>query len=172
MSVSGRSVMNTWKRCPSTSVKVSCAPGVVLRDGRWLGCRRASGQVDQVGDLGDLGAVAFVAAIRGDCGLPALASGQKDRRYGLFWSGRTRSRTHVRRPAGNRRNPWVSAPESARADHLDLARVDQVTAPTLASSRRGPPPCSTGVPGPQYPGERFAVASRNASSGWNPKVCL
>ena len=65
---------NTWKRCPSTSVKVSWAPGcgssrrAIIRN---PAARPVpSNSVDEVGDLGDFGVVAQLGAVGGDRRLP------------------------------------------------------------------------------------------------------
>ena len=71
MSGSSRSVMNTWKRCPSMIGERQLGAGV------WLftthdhaGAVRPTGQIDEVGDLSDLRVVAFVDPIGGHRGLP------------------------------------------------------------------------------------------------------
>src|SRR4051794_7305792 len=91
------SVRTAWKRRPSSSVNVNCAPG-------WASSRRTitrrpgrpAGEVEPVGEFGDLGAVVVAQlAVLGEGRLPRPVGQSEDRLAERFGERETDRETDV-----------------------------------------------------------------------------
>jgi len=163
--------MNTWKRCRHIG-EVSCAPG--CGSSRRAMARVPSGQRDR-----SIRSVISATSAPSRSSLPSaglrLPAPLRDRKTGVtdcFGQVEPDREPHVRRPAAST-NPWVSAPESARA--ITRPREGRpVTAPTLGrAARRWSARVRPGVPGRSIPASASAggVKEREQADGTRRCAC-
>src|SRR5918995_618595 len=166
MSSSARSVMNTWKRWPSASVKVSWAPG-------WGSSRRAMARVPWGQRWRSTRSVISATSAPSRSSLPSAVMAGRQRRPGTAKQalriGSVRSWPMAKRTLAARQvftNPWVSAAESARA----LTSTSAGSTGNWSRVKPSNSTCSAVALDAALPGRRIPAGPPRGGGGRGPRL--